>query len=297
VSAMGKLLDTVEPQIADLRKKGKAKDADDLARGVGTLLDRIANEPNVSPAVLVFLGRGLREIGNTDKAVEFLNKVPAPAEGLDKPLGELDEAKRLPVVRYRNARLELARSYRAARKFADADKILADALGTKDKKGWGANDLNFRKEHAWLLEAKAAEQANPAAATPLWAEANKEWGTMGREYQSVLVKPFPKDEKAKNDLERLKSQVKPIYFDLFFEQLRCVTKANLQLLKAKPGDISAKMAGVARQMAALEKNNPDLPAEVKAKFADLMDEVPALKAEYQKGDGPKGLLRQTAGAN
>jgi hypothetical protein len=276
---------------------GKGREADALARAPATLLDRVANEPNVSPAVLVFLGRGLREIGNTDKAVEFLNKVPAPAEGLDKPLGELDEAKRLPVVRYRNARLELARSYRAARKFADADKILADALGTKDKKGWGANDLNFRKEHAWLLEAKAAEQANPAAATPLWAEANKEWGTMGREYQSVLVKPFPKDEKAKNDLERLKSQVKPIYFDLFFEQLRCVTKANLQLLKAKPGDISAKMAGVARQMAALEKNNPDLPAEVKAKFADLMDEVPALKAEYQKGDGPKGLLRQTAGAN
>ena len=45
-------------------------------------------------------------------------------------------------------------------------------------------------------------------------------------------------------------------------------------------------------MAALEKNNPDLSAEVKAKFADLMDEVPGLKAEYQKLDGPKGLLRQ-----
>lgn len=292
VSAMGKLIDTVEPQIHDLRKKGKAKEADDLAKGVGTLLDRVANEPNVSPAVLVFLGRGLREIGNTDKAVELLNKVPAPAEGLDKPLGELDEAKRLPVVRYRNARLELARSYRAAKKYADAEKVLADALGTKDKKGWGANDLNFRKEHAHLLEAKAAEQADPKAALPLWRDATTEWGTMGREYQAVLVKPFPADEKAKNDLERLKSQVKPIFFDLFFEQLRCATKANVQLLKAKPGDLQVKLAGAARQMADLEKKNPDLPAEVKAKFAGLMDEVPALKAEYQKTDGPKGLLRQ-----
>ena len=297
VSAMSKLLDTVEPQIAALRKQGKTKDADDLARGVGTLLDRIANEPNVSPAVLVFLGRGLREIGNTDKAVEFLNKVPAPAEGLDKPLGELDDAKRLPVVRYRNARLELARSYRQAKKFADADKVLADALGTKDKKGWGANDLNFRKEHALLLEAKGADQADPKAAFPLWRDANAEWGQMGREYQAILSKPLPKDEKARNDMERLRSQVKPIYFELFFEQTRCATKANLQLLKAKPAEIPAKLAGTARVMVELEKKNPDLPAEVKAKFADLMDEVPALKAEYQKLDGPKGLLRQAAAAS
>ena len=121
-------------------------------------------------------------------------------------------------------------------------------------------------------------------------------GFPGREYQSVLVRPFPKDEKARNDLERLKAQVKPIYHDLFFEQIRCVTRANLQLLQSNPANLTTRLAGVARQMAALEKANPDLSPDVKAKFADLLEEVPALKDEYSKLDGPKGMLRQSPGS-
>jgi hypothetical protein len=296
IGAMSKLLDVVQPQIALLRREGKADEAARLAAGVGQLLDKVANEPNVSPAVLVFLGRGLREIGNYDKAIEYLKKVSVPAEGLDKPLAELDDKTRLPVVRYRSARLEMARCHRMAKHYAEADAILKDALGTKEKRGWGATDLSFRKEAAHLLEARASDLADPKEAVKLWSEANQLWSQMGREYQSVLVRPYPKDEKARNDLERLKAQVKPIYHDLFFEQIRCVTKANLQLLKSNPTNLTARLTGVARQMTALEKANPDLSPDVKARFAELLEEVPALKDEYSKLDGPKGLLRQNLGS-
>jgi tetratricopeptide (TPR) repeat protein len=293
---MSKLLDVVEPQIASLRRQGKNEEAARLASGVGQLLDKIVNEPNISPAVLVFLGRGLREIGNYNKAIEYLKKVPAPPEGLDKPLAELEENARLPVLRYRTARLEMARCHRLAKRYDEADAILQDAFGTKDKRGWGATDLTVRKEAAYLLEAKAAETADPKEASKVWGEANQLWSQMGREYRAVLVRPYPKDDKARNDLDRLKAQVKPIYHDLFYEQIRCVTRANNQLLQSNPASLATRLAGVARQMIALEKGNPDLSPEVRGKLADLLEEVPALKTEYMKQEGPKGLLRPAPGS-
>ena len=79
-----------------------------------------------------------------EKAVEVLAKVPAPpAEVLAKKLTDLDDKARLPIQLYRQARLETARALRTAGRFSDADKTLAEALGTQEKPGWAAGAAGF----------------------------------------------------------------------------------------------------------------------------------------------------------
>ena len=86
-------------------------------------------------------------------------------------------------------------------------------------------------------------------------------------------------------LVKLEGQVKPVYFDLFAESLRCLTAANTALLKDNPAKLTAQLGKVAAQVAQVEKTNPDLTADVKAKLAALLADSPPLKAEYDKLGG------------
>ena len=80
---------------------------------------------------------------------------------------------------------------------------------------------------------------------------------------------------------KLDAQVKPVYFDLFAESLRCLTAANTATVK-DPAKLAAQLGKVAAQMVQVEKANPDLADEVKAKFAAVRADSPALKAQYEK---------------
>ena len=75
-----------------------------------------------------------------------------------------------------------------------------------------------------------------------------------------------------------------------FESFRCGVKANLSLLKADPAKAAAKLEPFAKQLVQLEAGNPDMAEEVKAKFANFLDETPALKDHYQKAGG-KAFLK------
>jgi hypothetical protein len=316
LQAISNLVSVVKPQVDQLHREKKDKEADQLIAGVSQMLDKVSGDiiadPTKYAGELVVLGRSLKDLGSYDKAIDLLKKVPAPpAADLRKKLTDLDETSRPPVTRYRVGTLELIRSYRLAKKFTEADKLLQEALGTrdfkdkaKDKPGWAANDLNYRKEAVYLLEAKASNASDNKQSTEFWGQANQQWGLIGREYFSIVTtgggKGPAKDDREKQDRERVKAQFKPIYHDLVYEQLRCVTKANQHVFKSAPEKLAPKLTGVARQMVALEKSNPDLAFEVKVKFAELMEEVPPLKAEYEKQpDNPKGLLKaalNTAGS-
>ncbi len=192
---LNQMLDGVRPQIDSLRKAGKTAEADALAQGIGKVLDKVAAEPDVKPPTLLVLGRGLRELGNYAKAIEFIKKVPAPADGsiLKKRSAEFSEADAVIVDRYRRAQLELARAYRQDKKFVEADAVLKEPLGDKTTPGW-ANNNDFRREAIYLIEAKAAE-ADPQVAAKLWGEARNKWSEMAQQYLAPLRKLMA----AKND--------------------------------------------------------------------------------------------------
>ncbi len=350
VGAVGTLVAAVRPQAEALRRGGKPDEADKLLRGVGVVLDKVAAEPKLTPRVLVFLGSGLTDMGQPEKAIEVLAKVPAPpAADLAKKPADLDDKARPPVLLYRQARLETARALRTAGRFADADKALAEAMGTRDQPGWAAGDPAFRREVAYVLEDRAAAAPDAKQATALWGEANGKWAELANEYlptlrrlaagkqnataallvladlkalpankllpkspeeikkgvaeskppawvKELLIetapgpdgKPRPNPtareyvQTLKQTAARLEAQVKPKYHDLFFESMRCLTRANASLLKDNPAELQKKLGKIAESVRQLETLNPDLAPEVRDKFASLMVEYPALKAEYDR---------------
>jgi hypothetical protein len=189
VEALANLIAAVRPQIDALRKDGKAEEADKLVAGMAKVLDKVAAEPGVTPKVQLFLGVGFKEVGNHERAEEVLNKIPAPpADHLAKRAADLDDKARPAVAQYRRARLELAATYRLAGRFDDADKVLAEQLGTKEKPGWAAGSADVRREAAYLLEARAATHPDPAEARKRWGEAVQKWNEMAAEQLAPLRK-------------------------------------------------------------------------------------------------------------
>lgn len=287
--ALGQLAQTVGPQVEELRKEGKTEEADKLVSGVGQLLDKVAAEPKISDVALYNLGKAMREMGSYDKAAELLVRVHDPGEELlRKPVKDLTNEQRLPVLLYRGARLELARAHRLGKQFDDAGAVLKAAMGEKEpkeKRGWAATAPDFRKEAAYLIEDKAEATADPRQAQPIWREALTKWAEMAGEYISVLRRPTPRDEKERAELERFKAMVKPLYHDAFYESTRCTVRANASLLKGDAAKLADKAANSAKTLIALENANPDMSVDVRTKFTGLLDKYPELKQKYTEQGG------------
>ena len=313
VQALSQLLSVVRPQIDDLKKDGKEEDVKALIDGMSNLLDKVAAEPNLTPRVQMFLGRGLKEIGAYEKAAEVLTKVPAPTpELLAKPVNQIqNNDERVSVLMYRGSRLDLARVYRELKKFDDADKILKEAMGTDEKPSWAKKAQDFRRESIFLLEAKAAAEADPAAAGKIWAEATGAWNKYANEFRGALMAPLPaipslptvppdnalvsvqkkyredlvkynQAQDKQNEAKRNKDLLKPLYFETLYESLRCLTQANAQVLKDKPDRLRVLLGKVADSIKQVEDNNKDLNEDTKAKLIALREKYPELKEEYEK---------------
>jgi hypothetical protein len=183
------MIDGVRPQIEKLRRDGKGEEADKLAAGIGSVLDKVAAEKDVKPPTIIVLAEGLNSIGSHAKAVDLLKRIPPPADMAvmkTRPSELKDPKEQLAALRYRNAQLEMLRAYRDGGQFAEGDAIVAAAVGDgKPGSGWAVNS-DFRREAALLLEAKAAAEADPQAAMKLWAEARGKWTEMSNQYFSPL---------------------------------------------------------------------------------------------------------------
>jgi tetratricopeptide (TPR) repeat protein len=377
VNALTQLVGVVRPQIETLRREKKTDEAKKLVDGVAKLLDLVAKDKDLTTRVRVFLGRSLKDIGAFDQAASILALVPKPpAADLDLPRPALEalattdtgneqtnaanKERRLAVIFYRGAQIEYARALRATKKFAEADKVLKEALGIELPKtspdapvklqpgtGWAKGAPDFEKEAVYLLEDKA-ETLTGAEAAKTWKEALDGWSKFANKYRPMLAslgggkagpkeamlalvkikQPLPphdllpknpatitaeviKEGKApwvvamlkdkvtvvdengdskevdnpyRNELQavinRLESQVKPLYYDAFYESTRCLARANSSLLKSNPAKLTEQFGKIANTMKELETKNPELGSEVRAKFADLIYDYPALKKAY-----------------
>src|SRR5581483_4592286 len=150
------------------------------------------------------------------KAVEVLKKIPRPdAALLAQPPDKLTPEQRQAVAVFRVGTLELARALRHAKQFKEAEDLLKEVIGTQDKQGWGYASLDFRKEVAYLHEAKGAEHKDLKAANAEWGQALKQWGSLFQIARGRLETP-PKDPNGNVDNGRL-LEMKNVFFDAYFD--------------------------------------------------------------------------------
>src|SRR5262249_53358810 len=166
VPVLEQLTREIADQIKALRKAGKANEANALAAGYAELIGIIAAEPDLPPAVVLFLGQALSAVEDYKGAIATLQKIPPPAQPawLSMPAAEfnkLEEKDRQATTRYRAACLHLIRAHRLAGQFDAADAMLKEIIGEQSKPGWGFSSLIFRKEVAYLWEARGAAPPAP----------------------------------------------------------------------------------------------------------------------------------------
>lgn len=280
IATLEQITSEMAAQIVSLKREGKPTEAKALADGFSKLLDKLSAEPGLPVSVQRFLGQSLILVGEFDKAVEALKKVPAPAkrEQLFKPNDPtLEAADKKSVNEYRRAALELLRAYRQSNKFGEADAILADAIGTVEKPGWAANSFDFRKEKAYLFEAKGAASKD-AEAKKGWGEALKEWSALVNIYRRQVQVGVPPGPGGGNLY--LTSQNN--YYEMYLQHRRCLLKANQQLLKGDPKlqkfyDDSGKAFCDLGMISGRTFNE-----DVREKYRDLLLEIPEVKAAYEK---------------
>lgn len=220
----------IAPTVKVLRKDGKTDEADKLVAAVSGMVTKLAAEPNLPTDVRLNLGRSFRDLGEYAKAIELMEAIPAPAsrEALKaelpaKPDETEEDAKRREADNaaagpYRQARLELARSYRLDGKFDKAAAVLDDALG-KEKEpradkvrpregGWATRYSDFRREGIFLIEARAAAAPVAKESIPLWNEALANWRGWGSDYLRALNALNQPYSLKKRDAERLTARVR-----------------------------------------------------------------------------------------
>jgi tetratricopeptide (TPR) repeat protein len=228
----------------------------------------------------LFLGQALIVVGKYDEAAAALAKVPRPAN-VAMPA---DDAARIVASQYRRAALDTARAKRMGKKYDEADKLLAEAMGTKEKQGWAFSSLDFRKEVAYLNEARGADEKDVKTASKHWGTAVKSWNEMLTITRNRMTGPPPKDADGKEDNAAIQ-RGKNAFYDAYFDYNRCILRANMQLLAGNP-KLEERMGDTAKRFVELEnKEGTHMTPEVKGRYHDLITEVPPLKQAYEKLGG------------
>lgn len=273
-------------QMAVLKREGKTKEAADLGAGLGELLKKITAVKNLTPRLLLFLGQTLQSVGENDKAVETLKKVPEPElagwktkKAEDVP-AEIRGRFQNQMRDYALAQVGIARALREAKKFAEAEVLLTSIIGTNEKNGWGYGRLYFRKELAYVYEERGAATKDDKAASAEWVKARQQWEQLFGIYRNRRQNP-PKEANA----EQIKQYTND-FAESFYDLQRYQLKVYQQLIK-DPAKTQTNFETVAKRMLEIEKQVPkgDWFPEVQHKYADLLKEFPQLLPLYKNGGG------------
>ncbi len=286
-------------QIQKYRMEGKVEEAKALADGFAKLLARVSDEPNLSPTVQLFIGQSLIAVENFTGAIEVLRKIPPPADEkwLMLPAKEfqaLEDKDRQDTIRYRGATLYLVRALRLSGQFDEAANILTATIGTKEARGWGYSSLDFRKETAYLYEARgAAAPPGDPAGKENYGKALQEWTVIYSIFKGSVERDIkePPMNGGNVDNQAILRNKNSLY-DAFFDIQRCLVQANLKLLAANPASLDKSLEKVAKSCIDVEKlMGDDLDAAVWNKYCDLLEISPRLKQLYEQAGGKKFLTR------
>ncbi|VTS04168.1 tetratricopeptide repeat protein [Tuwongella immobilis] len=262
IDTLREVVRDVRGQITELKKQGKSDEADKMATSFTELLDQIAKSDKLPETMLLFLSTGYGSIDVHAKSVELLERIAPPA-------ADADEDK---VKSFRKVQFLLAQAYRKAKEYQKAQTLINQMLGTAKQKGWAFASVEVRKESLLLLEDQGK-----------WRDAVTGWTSLARVWQARL-KPLPKERIAGDpNFQRIVND-RAMYFDLFVETQRCLTRANDSTLKdeMKKGAAFEKIAAA---LVELETKNEDLSDTLKDSIRALLEEYPLLKEKYLAAGG------------
>ncbi len=238
----------IKNQIEELTKK---EDRDNLQKAkagfAGILTKLTAQQGQPTPEFILLLAQNYCSLAEYDKAIEQLEKLPAPTPGVQNP----DDKEKL----HRAARILLIRALRLHKETAKANKLLDEIMGPKDKRDWGARNVDALLEKVQLLEdAKDYDQA------------------------ATLANNLVKQLHTRADKDNV---MKERYLEFYYHVAYCFVKHAQSLSDRAKAEQHYKSA--AAQIVELEKKWPGFGSDVSAKrFQELLDREPALKAQYEK---------------
>jgi hypothetical protein len=242
------MVQLLKEQIQELRKQGdKAKPQ--LAKTMESFelfLDETDKRDKAKTLeVSLFLAQGFASLENHDRAAKLLADIPEPKDGDPKKMAY-----------YQAIRVLYLRQLRLAKDLKKAREVAQEMIGSKEKPGWGASNLDALKENNFLYE----DEGNYRAAVLSW---------------DTMLKSL----RGKIDQSGVKEQYLEIYFYLTQTYFRyaITTFANDTARRQKEIDKAASF------ITKLEGSFPDLGGEVsKARFHELLDKEPLLKEAYDK---------------
>jgi hypothetical protein len=242
-AVLASLVKDLSDQIKELEKKGPAGKAehDKAVANFSAFLDTLAKQDlsKIKPELLRFLAQSYSAMKKHEKAAELLSKIPEP------PAGSKPEE----IKAFRFIRLMLAREYRLAKKFDEADKIHKEL----DKADFGATSLEFREEKNWILEDRE-----------LWGAAANAWKKMYDELGRAAVK---------------NARLKGPHQHALYRYIFCVYRfAQKQTMEKKKADFTKRAANMIVQ---LEKGDKDMGG-LKDEYMELLKQEKPLKDAYDE---------------
>ncbi len=97
-----------------------------------------------TPEFVLLMAQNYSSLEEHGKAVEQLEKLPAPKPGAQNP----DDKEKL----LRAARIVLVRELRMNKEVEKANKVLDEIMGAKDKRDWASKNVDALLEKVFLLE-------------------------------------------------------------------------------------------------------------------------------------------------
>jgi hypothetical protein len=238
----------IKNQVEELTKKDDQENLRKAKDGFAELLAKLsARQAQPTPEFVLLLAQNYCSLEEYDKAIEHLEKLPAPTAGAQDP----DDKEKL----HRAARILLIRALRLNRETEKANKLLDVIMGPKDKRDWGAKNVDALLEKVYLLEeAKDYDQAATLA-------------------NNLVKQLHPRADKDNVLKER--------YLECYYHVAYCLVKHGRGLSDRAKAEQHYKNA--AAQIVELEKKWAGFGSDASAKrFQELLEKEPGLKAQYEK---------------
>ncbi len=270
-----------------LKAKGDAGRRDQLEQGLAGFLDELAQPNDLSLNARVVLAQAYAGLERHDRAAALLQGVAAPAAT------DADAVKL-----YRAARLLLAREYRLARQFAEAKRVLDEALAS-----WGKSNLDVRKEEVQLME----DAGNLAGAFKLCRDMQAALKQARTDYERAVQAERAADEAervAKTEEDRRKAQdeasaarakkdaaqpLRDAYWEFYFYEMRVVLKNDLKRAK-DAADRDRRLGVIAQAIKRLEDGQEDFGGQgLRQRYQSLLESEPLLKKKYVETHGKRLL--------
>jgi tetratricopeptide (TPR) repeat protein len=246
-TTLSALIGLIRAQVQEARKGKNAEVAAKTIEGMSKFLDDIVKSQKTPTSDLLrMFGDAYAALEKHEKAVEFYRQVPepAPSEGANE-----EEKKKL-LGNYHASRILIVRSLRLDGKLDEAEGTLKQI---RDQP-WGKEHIEAQKEVIHLIAARGYP-----------AKAFVEWKKMVDQFANKFTAPGAKDQ----------------YYECYYYMVEARMKYALAQKDAKKRDDELQRA--ARFITEREKSPEGLGSdESKARFQDLLDREPALKAQYDK---------------